>query len=83
MDIYIVVKEPYYFGINGVDCPFTSRHGKSGKWSCPFIGLGKFRCWRQDGDGQVVAAFLGVADRCDQLVETVFTVALFHRVQHL
>ncbi|MGA2506881.1 MAG: BamA/TamA family outer membrane protein [Chitinispirillaceae bacterium] len=40
MDLYIVVKEPYYFGINDLDfTPFTSRHGQSGKWYCPFIGL--------------------------------------------
>ena len=40
MDLYIVVKEPYYFGINDLDfTPFTSRHGQSGKWYCPYIGL--------------------------------------------
>jgi outer membrane protein assembly factor BamA len=40
MDLYIVVKEPYYFGITALDfTPYTSRHGQNGKWYCPFIGL--------------------------------------------
>ena len=53
MDIYIVVKEPYYFGINDLDfTPFTSRHGKSGNgtallsdWKIPMLEAG----WRRSG----------------------------------
>jgi outer membrane protein assembly factor BamA len=40
VDLYVIVKEPLYFGITAVDLtPYGSRYGKSGTWYCPYIGV--------------------------------------------
>jgi hypothetical protein len=40
VDLYVIVREPFYFGLTALDLtPYTLRHGESGTWYCPLAGV--------------------------------------------
>lgn len=40
VDLYVIVKEAFYWGISDLDfTPYTSRYGKHGWWLCPTLGV--------------------------------------------